>query len=45
MRNIGDEVWYCNYSTAPEELVCLECGGTLFVTVRIYDGTEFTIPC
>lgn len=43
--NIGDELWRATFDSDVAYVVCPDCGGTRFMTVRLFDGTEHTIDC
>ena len=43
--NLGDNVFRATWDSEPAYITCPDCGGTKFVTVRLWDGTEHTLDC
>lgn len=42
---IGDVVWMASFDPVSSRLTCPDCGGTRFMTARLFDGTEHAIAC
>jgi hypothetical protein len=45
MRNIGDQVWYCDFGRHETLVTCPECLGAKHLTVIMGDGEQVQIPC
>jgi hypothetical protein len=43
--DLGDRVWIGTFDTEPSAVTCPDCGGTLFLTVTLFNGDEHTIDC
>lgn len=43
--SIGDELWRATFDMEPAYVTCPDCGGTRFMTIKLFDGTEHTVDC
>ena len=43
---IGQDIWFASFHPhRSQRVVCEDCGGTKSLTVIVFDGTEYAIPC